>query len=264
MENTMKYIHDEHAHNLEDPQIIVPIILDVLKPKSVIDVGCGIGTFLNVLKRNGVNDILGLDGTWVNKDLLSKNISLDYFREANLEVDVDLGRRFDIAICLEVVEHLTPESSEKIVETLTKLSDMIIFSSAIPGQGGQNHINEQWPEYWMQKFKKYGYTFYDVFRPIFWNNKDISRWYKQNLFLVAKNDVNEYLDAFRKYQTENIILNFIHPDYYKIRLKEIEKLQEMSNNLQATIGRYKSGKASFGSYVKMNIKYILNLFGIIN
>ena len=69
-----KYKHEEEIHNLKDPNIIVPEIIELLNPKSVVDIGCGLGTFLNVFKRLGVNDILGIDGPWINKDLLGKYI----------------------------------------------------------------------------------------------------------------------------------------------------------------------------------------------
>ena len=141
------YIHDEQAHNLTDPSIIVPVIVNVLNPKSVVDVGCGIGTFLNVFKQNGVNDILGLDGPWVDKNLLANHISLEDFKEVDLEKGFEIDKKFDLALCLEVLEHIQDHFSSNIVKSLTLASDYIVFSASIPGQMGQNHVNEQWPDH---------------------------------------------------------------------------------------------------------------------
>src|SRR5262249_16044265 len=154
-----------------------------LEPKSVVDVGCGIGTFLNVFLENGVNDVLGIDGAWVDRGQLY--IDEKYFVEADLEQPLKPGRKFDLAICLEVAEHLRPESADAFVEWLCSLSDTIVFSAAIPGQGGDNHLNEQPFEYWQNKFAVHDFHFYDVFRNRYWQNDEIDCWYRQNMFLAA-------------------------------------------------------------------------------
>jgi 2-polyprenyl-3-methyl-5-hydroxy-6-metoxy-1,4-benzoquinol methylase len=92
---TVRYIHEEVVHNLDDPNIIVPVLLDVLKPKSVVDVCCGIGTFLHVFKELGLTDILGLDGKWVDKDKLSKNIDIEAFKEIDIEKGITINKKFD-------------------------------------------------------------------------------------------------------------------------------------------------------------------------
>ncbi|MDT8380578.1 MAG: class I SAM-dependent methyltransferase, partial [Desulfotignum sp.] len=147
-EKNIRYIHHKEAHNLTAPEIIVPVLMEVLNPRSVVDVGCGIGTFLHVFRKAGVNDVLGYDGSWVNLDQLSQYLNPAFFREVDLEKSVSPERSFDLALCLEVAEHLHPDSADNLVETLTSLSSRILFSAAVPGQMGQNHINEQWPEYW--------------------------------------------------------------------------------------------------------------------
>ena len=95
-----KYKHEEHVHNLESPNQIVPEIIKLLAPKSVVDVGCGIGTFLNVFKKNHVQDVLGIDGSWVNRDLLHKHISEEEFKECNLEEPIQLEKKYDLALSL--------------------------------------------------------------------------------------------------------------------------------------------------------------------
>jgi len=188
-------------------------LIKALNPQSVIDVGCGIGTFLNVFEKAGITDIMGLDGKWVDREKLSKNISLEKFQEIDLEKEISLDRKYDMAICLEVLEHVKNSFADVAVKSLTKLSDIIVFSAAIPGQGGQNHINEQWFEYWEIKFKKYNYSFHDVFRPIFWNNPNLAWWYKQNMFLVVNDLASIDHSAFEELWDKNI-KNYVHPDLF--------------------------------------------------
>jgi SAM-dependent methyltransferase len=209
----IKYQHRESTHNLKSPSEIVSFVLTFLKPKSVIDVGCGTGTFLKKFKDSGVERILGVDGNWVNRDLLKKNIQETEFVEADLEKQLSINEHFDLAICLEVGEHLHSSAADTLVSNLVKLSDTIIFSAAIPLQGGQNHINEQWPEYWMKKFSDHGYIFYDVFREQFWNNKKVFWWYKQNMFLVRKSA-----------EQQQPFLNYVHPELFYNKAKTLNTI----------------------------------------
>ena len=249
-----KYVHDETAHNLKDARIIVPVIMNVLHPESVIDVGCGIGIFLRVFAENGVKKILGLDGNWVNINLLSKHISLNNFQFIDIEKGFKINEKFDLAVCLEVFEHIESAYAETAVKCLTVLSDIIVFSASIPGQMGQNHVNEQWPEYWIKKFRVYGFNFYDVLRPIFWNNKDLARWYKQNLFLVVKNGHESMLNEFNKYFDPSI-KSLVHPEYYNLRIKELEHINNQNEILTNKFATIVKGEAKFSLYLKLLIKY---------
>ena len=138
-----KYVHQEEVHNLISPAEIVPVIYKLFQPKSVVDIGCGIGTFLHCFKKEGVNHILGVDGEWVNKKLLHRYINSDEFLLADLEESLKLDTQFDLVLSLEVAEHLKKESADIFVQNLISAGKLILFSAAIPQQGGQNHINEQ-------------------------------------------------------------------------------------------------------------------------
>lgn len=225
MENA-KYIHEETVHNLQAPKQIVPLLMKMFNPTSVIDVGCGLGTFLHEFQSNGVKTIHGIDGSWANKELLSKYISLDNFEEVDLERPYPCTKKYDLAICLEVAEHLKPENATTIVTTLTNLSDIIVFSAAVPFQGGMNHINEQWPSYWEKLFNKHNYKMLDIIRPIIWNNPDIFFWYKQNMMVVAKDKLISTILS----QTSLLDLiktkNLIHPELYDIKRKAADLAYE--------------------------------------
>jgi SAM-dependent methyltransferase len=168
---------------------LVPIVLEQTSSdsdpiKSVVDIGCGLGQFLKAFKNNGVEDIVGVDGDHVSLEQLV--IPPDCFVAKDLEESFYLGRSFDLAVSLEVAEHLHPSSAEHFVASLVRHASLILFSAAIPGQGGTGHINCRWPSYWAQIFERQGYLVQDIFRERIWDDNRISWWYRQNLLLFAK------------------------------------------------------------------------------
>lgn len=218
MEDSIKYTHSDTIHSVQSPKEIVPIIIQLFKPKSIIDVGCGIGTFLKIFELNGIDDIVGLDGNWVDKNLLL--IKPEKIITQNLEEKFSLDKRFDVVLCLEVAEHLSADSAPSLVKSLTNLGDIIIFSAAIPNQGGQNHINEQAPQYWENLFKTHGYSFYDIIRPLIWHNPNIDWWYKQNIFVVINDKKQLYIPPLSSKKIEYII----HPLAYDYRVHRLKNL----------------------------------------
>jgi hypothetical protein len=144
-------------------------ILDIVLQRipavhSAVDVGCGVGNWLAVLREKGATEIQGLDGSWVDQDLLA--IPRSNFKQVDLSRSaIELPRRYDLAISLEMAEHLPPDRAEEFVTSLTALSDYVLFSAAIPFQGGINHLNEQWQHYWADLFAARGYGVHDFIRP---------------------------------------------------------------------------------------------------
>lgn len=211
-----KYIHEENVHNTDAASIVVPFIINLLNPKSIADIGCGLGTWLKVFQDNGVKDIIGIDGHHLNKSQLVIDKELVLLKD--LEQPFSMDRKFDLAMSLEVAEHLKESSAKDFVSSITKLSDVILFSAAITKQGGQNHINEQLPSYWSNLFAKEGFTFIDVVRHNFWNNPKVDIWYRQNIFLIVKNEkLNEFANVARFNQ-----LDIIHPELYTSKLNQME------------------------------------------
>ncbi len=219
-----RYIHFPEIHNLKSPSIIVPYLIEKFHPTSVVDVGCGLGGFIKIFLDNGVNDVIGIDGNWIDRSKLY--ISENFFKEQDLEQRFSLNKKFDLVLCLEVAEHLSALSSDIFVENVISLGDIIIFSAAIKNQGGQNHINEQPVNYWIEKFCRQDFVFYDVFRNEFWNNIGIDWCYKQNLFLVAKRSVNisKYYPSAVPQQKIN---EYVHPEllsFLSIKRRKLEKI----------------------------------------
>lgn len=222
----MGYIHNEIIHNKVSSKIIIPIILKYIKVNSVLDVGCGLGTWLSVVRDFGISDIIGIDGEYVDKDLLGKYLDLSLFKSHDLTESLDLNRSFDLVICLEVAEHLDKEFSEVLIDSLVKHSDCILFSAAIPDQGGQNHLNEQWPDYWQKLFHRRGFIFLDLIRPEIWNNPNVDYWYKQNTFIVVKNShslAHKFSESY---------LPLVHPELLKRLITGYEKrIYQLEKNL---------------------------------
>ena len=163
---------------------ILPIIFELLTPASVVDIGCGAGQWLAVVTEMGISDVLGVDGEWALKAELA--IPHGHFRVHDLRAPLELGRKFDLALCLEVGEHLPAESARTLVEELCRAADTVLFSAAIPGQGGRHHVNEQWPAYWNRFFEEFGYRCYDVIRSRVWNNPRVLWYYAQNCLLFSR------------------------------------------------------------------------------
>lgn len=174
---------DRLAGARSSASVIAPLVLQNVSVTSVVDVGCGLGTWLSAFAAHGVEDIFGLDGDYVVREQLE--IPVEKFQAANLAQSIALGRRFDLAICLEVAEHLPDASASALVGSLTSMADVILFSAAPPGQGGTNHVNEQWPAYWAQLFDARGFQAFDVLRPIVWDDPSVDWWYAQNSVLYA-------------------------------------------------------------------------------
>lgn len=224
---TDKFYEDTSKYSSKSARVIVPLILELIRPKKVIDVGCGTGEFLRVFKEKGIIDIFGVDGPWLNKERL--HISEKSFKYANLEIPLKIDRTFDIAISLEVAEHLPEKSAETFVESLTNLAPVILFSAAIPFQGGDHHVNEQWPEYWAKLFNDRGYVPIDSIRKKIWNNNEVSFWYAQNLLLFVKKDYLKNNSAMKREfeRTEGYALSIIHPKLYLHKAKRYDLITKI-------------------------------------
>lgn len=202
--------------SLRSAKEIVPLVLELLQPKSVVDVGCGVGTWLSVFNEGGIEDILGIDGDWVDKKMLQ--ISEERFLSFDLRKPLDIDRQFDLVLSLEVAEHLQSKYAGTFIDSLTRLGPCILFSAAIPFQGGTNHVNEQWPDYWVKFFQDKGYVVIDCIRKKVWQNDNVEWWYAQNILLFVRQECLANYPLL-KTEFENTVisqLSMIHPKYLDV------------------------------------------------
>jgi hypothetical protein len=231
----VKYVHTERMHNPIAAEEILPYIFRFKNITSAIDVGCGNGSWLKAVKGLGVKEDLGIDGIQVSPNEM--NIEPSEFCKKNLTSFFDLEKKYDLLISLEVAEHLPENAANTFIKSLTNHSDYILFSAAIPGQGGQYHINEQWPNYWNEKFIENGYEAYDILRNHFWNNKNVFWWYKQNMILYVKQNSG----TMTNFKSNNYVSSIVHPDLYNKKttkpkyLSNKERLIEIKNIVKSFI-----------------------------
>lgn len=173
----------ELASAQDSARVILPIVLEVVKPASVIDIGCGTGHWLSAAQALGIKEVLGVDGPWARSQLV---IPAEDFLEHDLASPLKLGKRFDLALSLEVAEHLPESAARTFVQSLCSAADVVLFSAAIPGQGGRRHINEQWPAYWAELFQELGYECCDYLRPRIWSNPMVAWYYAQNSLVFVR------------------------------------------------------------------------------
>jgi SAM-dependent methyltransferase len=172
-------------------QKLLPLMLDALPVHSVVDIGCGRGAWLAEFRHLGVGDVVGVDGEYVSPDTLV--IPPSQYTSRDITNSFDLGRQFDLALCLEVGEHIATEKSTALVANIVAHAPVVMFSAAVPGQGGQDHINEQPLEFWRRLFEAHGYVAFDPFRPQLRGARDVEPWYRNNVLLYVRHDLVETL-----------------------------------------------------------------------
>jgi len=174
---------------------VLPVVFELSRVRSIVDVGCGTGAWLAAAMELGVADVVGVDGAYVQRS--QREIPAERFVEADLggltaaalgSHGAVGGRRFDLAMSLEVAEHLSEAAAAGFVSLLTSLAPMVLFSAAIPFQGGVGHQNEQFPSWWARHFASRGYVPLDVIRDRVWDDPSVEWWYRQNTILFVSSD----------------------------------------------------------------------------
>jgi SAM-dependent methyltransferase len=200
---------------------IFEIVQRHLALKSALDVGCGTGDFLFQADKRGVADVFGIEGTWAaNSRFL---LEPEKRRLLDLEQPFDLGRVFDLVISLEVAEHLSARAAQGFVESLARHGDFVLFSAAIPQQGGINHVNEQWPAYWAAQFRAHGFDCHDFIRWEIWEDELLPFYYRQNIFLYARRSVVERGDPriAKPFPPSPKLVPVVHPTLYRKKVKAL-------------------------------------------
>jgi SAM-dependent methyltransferase len=169
--------------SLRSARVVIPLVLELVKANSVVDVGCGLGAWLRACADNGVGVVRGLDGAYVDRSRLL--IARECFTPVDLSHPAAISGTYDLAICLEVAEHLPARNNREFVGMLAAAAPIVLFSSAIPGQGGEHHINEQWSCYWRKLFAQAGFEMLDPIRPRIMHDERVMWWYRQNVIMFA-------------------------------------------------------------------------------
>lgn len=222
--------------SLRSARVVVPKILELVPATSVLDVGSGTGAWLSVFSEMGVEKIQGIDGPWVNPEGL--RIPAKSFQSVDLTGDWPELPRFDLVTTFEVAEHLDASFAEAFVRKLTALSDVVVFSAAIPEQGGDHHVNERWPEYWVEIFRAQGFLVYDPFRDAIWEEKEVEWWYAQNLLLFAKDGRDLGIEPVPSGHS----LKRVHPGNYLSKVRIVKRyrnsrLHRWVDTIQKLLGR---------------------------
>jgi SAM-dependent methyltransferase len=189
---------------------VLPPVLEAVRPRRVIDVGCGTGDWLAVCRELGVAEVCGLDGPWVDRGRL--RIPPECFHAADLSQPLPPRGPFDLVLSLEVAEHLAEACAAAFIASLTGLGPVVLFSAAVPFQGGVGHVNEQWPAYWAAHFARHNYVAVDCVRRRVWDNPDVCWWYAQNTLLWVREDRLDNYPALRQqYDPSGPPLALVHP-----------------------------------------------------
>lgn len=228
---------------------VLPLVFELLSRdtpiRSVIDIGCGTGTWLRAARELGAKDLLGIDGDFVPRDQLE--IDADSFLARDLRQGIDVGSlprdSFDLAVSLEVAEHLPEEAGLSLVRALGALAPIVLFSAAIPMQGGTGHINERWQQDWADRFADHGYRAIDAIRPAVWGDERIAWWYRQNTLIYASEEAIASSIALQgaRERTRDDMLSVVHPILLEKRnrkpLRPMSKVAVMRAWVRATTKR---------------------------
>jgi SAM-dependent methyltransferase len=217
----MDFYSDRDEQTYKSAEIVISYIMNWLKPQTVVDIGCNVGTWLRIFKKYGCHSVLGVDTAAVPEQYLE--IDNSEFLAHDLETRLLIDKKFNLAISLEVAEHLDAQYADIFVESLTRLSPIILFSAAIPNQGGINHINEQWQDYWKEKFQRHNYLCIDKIRRDIWNNSNVYYWYRQNILLYVEENYFHTSNLFNQEDLARDMISVVHPETYNLKCESVDK-----------------------------------------
>jgi SAM-dependent methyltransferase len=208
---TSAYYDELREGSRRSAAVVVPLVLQAInsKPRTVVDVGCGEGWWGEEFALAGAERVVGLEGDMTVRAPHVEGVVADLASAQFSSVG-----RFDLAVSLEVAEHLPPESAEPFVENLCALAPVSLFSAAIPGQGGLGHVNERWPSYWAELFAQHGRRVTGLLRWTVWEDERVEPWYRQNLLLAFDPQV---VTARPEWESDMPPRPVVHPAIFDLR-----------------------------------------------
>jgi hypothetical protein len=211
---------------------VVALLLEIFSPTSIVDIGGGAGHWAAACLAQGVSDVLTIDGPWVPH--AARAVPANCFLEHDLSLPLALERTFDLALCLEAAEHLPALAAPNLVRILANAAPVVVFSAALPGQGGNGHINEQLPSYWAHIFASQGYACFSDLRQRIWNNDAVEVWYRQNLLcFVRQSELHRWCDLLAEpIQAGDPLLDIAHPELVVRHHLRAERLEAYAHRLR--------------------------------
>jgi hypothetical protein len=238
------FYKDYSGGSYQSACIVMQIVKDILAPRSLIDFGCGSGSWLRAANDCGILECCGIEGEWAKSQ--HSNLPFADFLYLDLEQllgsgkTYPIGRKYDLAVSLEVAEHISEKCACLFVDLLIGSSDMVLFAAAVPSQGGRNHINEKWQSYWAKIFNDRGFSSYDVIRPKIWTDNRVQVWYRQNSILYVRNGCELSSFGAAKDAEE---LDVIHPKVFLDHISNVPMRQAYRTVFD--VRRYTRRLASF-------------------
>ena len=274
-----KMFYDKKFYDVSDntsrraAEIILPLVLELFHPKKIIDFGCGEGMWLSVVNKLDKSiRVTGIDGDYIDRNELK--ISDEDFLPMDLTDKIDLRAKYDLAMSMEVGEHLPSEYAEQFVKNISRHADRVLFSAAIPRQGGTNHINEQWQSYWIKIFQAEGFNTSFALRDYFWRDDEVTPWRRQNLLFFTR-----YKEDIEKLKDIDVpISDIVHPQMYMLKSNPniiTMQVRDIYERIDSVISRllnvgmnriviYPYGNNGFMCKEILNHKYGIKEMGIVD
>lgn len=263
-ENRRKWLEmlyfDEVSDDNQAAKAIVPLILQYIQPKSIIHIGCGVGAWLAEFRLKGISDIRGIDNRCLSSELLQIPNEC-YIKHDLTDYASTVNRKYDLALSLEVAQCIEPQKADDYIKSLTRVSNVVIFSAAIPYQGGVNHINENWMEYWVALFQKYEFYPVDCFRSQLWTNQNVNWRFRQNLVMFVQKQ--EYLMHFRNIELNQIQSHsIVHPEMFlricsKVKSNDVIRFEKDKQYYQSLLEGKRDKVISYGNLSENNLGHNL-------
>ncbi len=227
-------------------QITRELISSFLTPESLIDIGSGDGvwTFTYLSGFSNLNATV-VDLPETQFKFINNLSSRVHVIQQDFELGVNLPSSiFDLAICVEVIEHLSPRAAQELISYICKHSKVVLFSGATKGQGGTHHINENTQSFWIESMVNRGMKAYDVVRPVLSGEKEVPSYYKNNIFLYVNESllgasellyINEKLDSLPHYNFDDqrtIAQRILHKILSLFKPKLITRLASLKSNFE--------------------------------
>ncbi|AUX10564.1 hypothetical protein AArcSl_2953 [Halalkaliarchaeum desulfuricum] len=187
------YNNDYYRKRKKDPwrsdaREVSRVLYDEFEPESVIDFGCAIGGHLEWFHEHGI-EVCGIEGNTTAFEY--SLIPNEYLEEHDLREPYEITKQRDLALCIEVAEHIPERYANQLVASLTDSAESVFFTAAPPGQQGTHHINLKKDSYWEKKFEEKGYIRDNMIETRLKQNLNLekSTWIKDNMFVfVSGND----------------------------------------------------------------------------